>query len=44
MQAFRLGRNVYATQFHPELDVAGLVTRIEVYRHFGYFEPHEARS
>jgi GMP synthase (glutamine-hydrolysing) len=41
VQAFRIGRNVYATQFHPELDVAGLVTRIEVYKHFGYFEPHE---
>ena len=23
VQAFRMGRNVYATQFHPELDVAG---------------------
>ena len=41
VQAFRLGERVYATQFHPELDVAGLVTRIETYRHFGYFEPHE---
>ena len=41
VQAFRIGRNVYATQFHPELDVAGLVTRIEVYKHFGYFEPDE---
>ena len=44
VQAFRIGANVYATQFHPELDVAGIVTRIEVYRHFGYFEPHEARA
>ena len=25
VQAFRLGSNVYATQFHPELDVDGLV-------------------
>ncbi len=41
VQAFRMGRRVYATQFHPELDVAGLVTRIETYRHFGYFEPDE---
>jgi GMP synthase (glutamine-hydrolysing) len=41
VQAFRLGRHVYATQFHPELDVDGLVTRIETYRHFGYFEPEE---
>jgi len=42
VQAFRLGSNVYATQFHPELDLDGIITRIEVYRHFGYFEPHEA--
>jgi len=41
VQAFRLGKHVYATQFHPELDVDGLVTRIETYRHFGYFEPDE---
>ena len=25
VHAFRIGRNVYATQFHPELDVEGLV-------------------
>ena len=42
VQAFRVGRNVYATQFHPELDVPGLQTRVEVYRDYGYFEPHEA--
>jgi len=41
VQAFRIGRRVHATQFHPELDVDGLVTRIETYRDFGYFEPHE---
>ncbi len=37
VQAFRIKRNLYATQFHPELDVPGIVTRIEVYRHAGYF-------
>ncbi len=42
VQAFRVGANVYATQFHPELDVDGICTRIDVYRHAGYFEPHEA--
>jgi GMP synthase (glutamine-hydrolysing) len=42
VQAFRVGGNVYATQFHPELDVAGLYTRIEVYKHAGYFEPDQA--
>ena len=42
MQAFRIGSHVYATQFHPELDVAGLCTRIDVYKHAGYFEPEQA--
>ena len=42
VQAFRVGANVYATQFHPELDVAGLYTRIGVYKHAGYFDPDEA--
>jgi GMP synthase (glutamine-hydrolysing) len=42
VQAFRMRHNVYATQFHPELDLGGIITRTEVYRHFGYFEPHEA--
>lgn len=41
VQAFRLGRNAYATQFHPELDGAGLALRIEAYREHGYFEPDE---
>lgn len=44
VQAFRLGRNVYATQFHPELDIHGLCTRIDVYRHSGYFEPSQAEQ
>ena len=42
VQAFRVGANVYATQFHPELDVAGLSTRIDVYKHAGYFDPDQA--
>jgi GMP synthase (glutamine-hydrolysing) len=41
VQMFRVGRNVYATQFHPELDIAGVVTRIRVYQHAGYFPPAE---
>jgi GMP synthase (glutamine-hydrolysing) len=44
VQAFRIGANVYATQFHPELDVPGIVTRIDVYKHAGYFDPGEADS
>jgi GMP synthase (glutamine-hydrolysing) len=42
VQAFRVGSNVYATQFHPELDVGGLCTRIDVYKYAGYFAPSEA--
>ncbi len=41
VQAFRLGANVYATQFHPELDIDGLCLRIDIYRHHGYFDPPE---
>jgi len=41
VHAFRLGQRVYATQFHPELDIDGLVLRIDIYRHHGYFDPPE---
>ena len=44
VQAFRVGANVYATQFHPELDVVGLCTRIDVYKHAGYFDPSVAEE
>lgn len=41
VQAFRLRQNLYATQFHPELDVPGIVRRVEVYRDAGYFPADE---
>ena len=44
VQAFRIGANVYATQFHPELDVPGIETRIDVYRDAGYFAPDEVEA
>lgn len=44
VQMFRVRTNLYATQFHPELDVAGLLTRISVYRNAGYFPPEEAET
>jgi len=44
VQAFRVGNNVYATQFHPELDIDGICTRIEVYKNHGYFAPEAAES
>jgi GMP synthase (glutamine-hydrolysing) len=42
VQVFRIGSCVYATQFHAELDMAGMATRIGVYKHAGYFDPAEA--
>jgi GMP synthase (glutamine-hydrolysing) len=44
VQMFRIKQNLYATQFHPELDVEGLVTRIDIYRHAGYFPPESAED
>jgi GMP synthase (glutamine-hydrolysing) len=41
VQMFRIQENLYATQFHPELDVEGIVTRVHVYQHAGYFPPEE---
>lgn len=44
VQAFRVRTNLYATQFHPELDVPGIVTRIDVYRDAGYFSPDDVEA
>lgn len=41
VQMFRVGQNVYATQFHPELDADGITTRIHAYASHGYFAPDE---
>lgn len=41
VQMYRVGQNVYATQFHPELDADGLELRVNIYKHHGYFEPDE---
>jgi GMP synthase (glutamine-hydrolysing) len=41
VQMFRVKENLYATQFHPELDVDGIVTRVHVYQHAGYYPPEE---
>ena len=32
VEMFRVGTHLYATQFHPELDVEGISSRIRVYR------------
>ena len=41
VQMFRVRSNVYATQFHPELDVEGITTRIRAYAGYGYFADDE---
>jgi GMP synthase (glutamine-hydrolysing) len=41
-QMIRYGRNVYATQFHPEADPDVFEVRIRVYRDRGYFPPETA--
>lgn len=41
VQMFRVGRNVYATQFHPELDLEGILGRIRAYAGYGYFQAQE---
>ncbi len=41
VQMFRVGQNVYATQFHPELDINGITTRIYAYASHGYFAVDE---
>lgn len=44
VQMIRLKNNVYACQFHPELDVKGIIVRINVHKHGGYFPPEDAES
>lgn len=44
VQMFRVGENVYATQFHPEGDTEEFILRIDTYANHGYFEPHETEA
>lgn len=41
LQMYRVGANVYVTQFHPELDADDLAARMRIYQHAGYFDPAE---
>ena len=43
-QMLRYGRNVYATQFHPEADAGVFAERIRIYWGHGYFAPEEAEA
>ncbi|MGO1434069.1 MAG: glutamine amidotransferase [Canibacter sp.] len=38
VQAFRVKQNVYATQFHPEMDSHAMIGRIHAYKNHGYFD------
>ena len=42
VQMLRFQQNIYATQFHVELDKAGMGVRIKYYKDHGYFEPAAA--
>ena len=44
VQMFRLKRNSYATQFHPEGDARGFIVRIHIYKDYGYFPPESAQD
>ena len=44
VQAFRVKENVYATQFHPELDLDGIDVRLNAYKNHGYFAPESAEQ
>jgi GMP synthase (glutamine-hydrolysing) len=41
VQAFRVRKNLYATQFHPELELDDFVERVHIYRNEGYFPADE---
>lgn len=41
VQMFRIKQNLYATQFHPELDLPGLLGRLATYDRHGYYPPEE---
>lgn len=42
VQMFRVRKNIYATQFHPEGDPEGFELRINVYKNHGYFPADSA--
>ena len=42
VQMFRIKKNIYATQFHPEADVEEFILRINTYKDHGYFPPEKA--
>jgi GMP synthase (glutamine-hydrolysing) len=43
-QMIRIKNNIYAVQFHPELNQSSLALRVEIYKNYGYFPPEDARD
>ena len=43
-QMIKFKNNIYAMQFHTELDEEGILLRIEVYKNYGYFSPEDAKT
>lgn len=41
---YRLKQNIYALQFHPEMDVEGICVRTDIYKNEGYFPPGAAEE
>jgi len=44
VQMYRIKNNIYATQFHPEMDTEEIINRINVYKYAGYFPPEDAQK
>jgi len=44
IQMIRFNDNIYATQFHTELDEEGIGIRIKIYKDHGYFSPEDAQK
>lgn len=44
VQMIRIGKNIYASQFHTELDAEGTLVRIEIYKNHGYFSPKDIET
>jgi GMP synthase (glutamine-hydrolysing) len=42
VQMFRVKKNIYATQFHPEADADEFILRIKTYKNHDYFDPEDA--
>ncbi|MEQ8357938.1 MAG: glutamine amidotransferase [Cytophagales bacterium] len=44
IQMIRFKKNIYAIQFHCELDAEGIAKRINYYKNHGYFDPEDAKK